>query len=562
MLIFPCAADKKPLTAHGFKNALEAETAQMVFGDPPSWGAPTGAANGFWVVDIDPAGLPWLAANEHRLGLPVRVPTPRGGWHLLYAYTQPVRSTAGRLAPGVDTRGDGGYVIWRLPEFKLPELALAPGWLYAPLVDAPREAGPATPTVDKERLAEALETLNPDMGYDEWLRIGMALHHEYGGAEAGFEAWLNWSAYGKKFVSASDLRSHWQSFSPGGGVTGLSLLQMEQAAPEDFPVVPIEQPAPDAKAVPLWTAKDLLAPHDAPPYLVDGMLEHGAEASLIGPSQSFKSLWALELGVCVAAGKPFFGRETTPGLVMYLCGEGAGSLRHRLQALRYARGLDFTDSPLVVLPRPLALSTPEGVQIVRNYIVEAEKHYAQNLRLLVIDTYGRYSSGEENAAEDLYRFFRAASACRGSATLLVVHHTGHGDATRGRGTSAWEQAVDTEFVAGIKDDTEIRVFENTKQKDGEPCAKQFFILAHARTDSTRIGRPVQSVVLEPTIYEASAASASKPTRAEQSILDALDKGEELPATSGATRAIAALVAKGTIEMKDGKLQKAGEFSEI
>jgi hypothetical protein len=554
MLIFPCSADKRPLTTRGFKDALEAEFARSIYGDPPSWGAPTGAVNGFWVVDVDPEGLPWLAANEHRIGQPVRIPTPRGGWHLLYAYTQPVRSSAGRLAPGVDTRGDGGYIIWRLPDFNFPALEVAPDWLIPP-VEAPREYT-AEPTVDKERLAEALETISPDVGYDEWCRVGMALHHEYGGSEAGFQTWLDWSAQGAKFKSIGDVRSHWQSFTPGGGITGLSLLQLEQAAPDDFPVVPIEAATEEAKnVVSLWTAKDLLAPHDSPPYLVDGLLEHGAEASLIGPSQSFKSLWALELGVSVATGAPFFGREAQQGLVMYLCGEGAGSLRHRLQALRYARGLDFSEAPFVVLPRPLALPTPEGVQLVKNHIAEAEKLYERKLALLIIDTYGRYSGGEENAAEDLYRFFRAASACRGSAALLVVHHTGHGDATRGRGTSAWEQAVDTEFVAGIKDGTEIRVFENTKQKDGETCAKQFFILAHARTDSTRVGRAVQSVVLESTIYQ---DPGPKLSAAEQQCLDALVEGT----CEANDRGVKSLVAKGILEVRDGKVYKAGEFSAV
>src|SRR5690606_5147916 len=173
-----------------------------------------------------------------------------------------------------------------------------------------------------------------------------------------------------------------------------------------------------------------------------------------------------------------------------------------LQALRYARDLDFSRAPCVVLPRPFALPPPEGVQRVRNRIAEGAKHSTCGLRLLIIDTFGRFTRGEEHVAGDLYKFFRAASACRGSAALLVVHHTGHGDATRGRGTSAWEQAVDTEFVASIKEDTETRVFTNTKQKDGEPAAPMYFRLAKHRTDSTRVGQLVTSVVLEPTVEAA------------------------------------------------------------
>jgi hypothetical protein len=354
---------------------------------------------------------------------------------------------------------------------------------------------------------------------------------------------------------------------------------MQQASVDDFPIVPVSyakidenQPISHMK---LWTARDMLEPHDAPPYLVDGLLEQSAEASLIGPSRSYKSLWALELGICVATGTAFFGRETTRGLVLYLCGEGAGGLRHRLQALRYARELEVADCPFVILPRPFALPTAEGVQLVRNYIGAAEQQFNCKLTLLIIDTFGRFNSGEENVAEDLYKFFRAASACRGQAALLVVHHTGHSDSTRGRGTSAWEQAVDTEFVASIKPDTDTRIFENTKQKDGEPATPMFFKLARHETDSTRVGRPVYSVVLDPTVIE---STIVKLGANEQIVLDTVvrmggvsvddivtEAAKQLPKPDGRDkrresmrRSLTSLVAKHTVEIRDECVYKAGD----
>jgi hypothetical protein len=41
-----------------------------------------------------------------------RVRTPSGGLHLLFAHPgEGTGTTAGRLGPKIDTRGDGGYVI-------------------------------------------------------------------------------------------------------------------------------------------------------------------------------------------------------------------------------------------------------------------------------------------------------------------------------------------------------------------------------------------------------------------------------------------------------------------
>lgn len=63
-------------------------------------------------------------------------------------------------------------------------------------------------------LSEALEALlasfEPDCSYEEWIRIGMAVHHETQGK--GFALWDAWSAKGGKYKGAADLRAHWASF--------------------------------------------------------------------------------------------------------------------------------------------------------------------------------------------------------------------------------------------------------------------------------------------------------------------------------------------------------------
>lgn len=79
---------------------------------------------GLLVVDLDPAkhgqpsGADTLAVLEEQAGqqLPATwtVGTPRGGRHLYYRQPnnrRPLGNTAGRLGPGIDTRGAGGYVV-------------------------------------------------------------------------------------------------------------------------------------------------------------------------------------------------------------------------------------------------------------------------------------------------------------------------------------------------------------------------------------------------------------------------------------------------------------------
>ena len=79
-------------------------------------GVVTGAVSGLVVLDIDPehggeASLERLQSQHFRLPTTVECRSGGGGRHLYFAHPGAfVRNKAG-LAPGVDLRGDGGYVV-------------------------------------------------------------------------------------------------------------------------------------------------------------------------------------------------------------------------------------------------------------------------------------------------------------------------------------------------------------------------------------------------------------------------------------------------------------------
>jgi hypothetical protein len=127
--IFPCKLDKSPLTPNGFYNA----TVGADYSRWPRVGVATGAVSGIDVIDIDPDGMVWLEANRYRLPLTREHQTPRGV-HLPLQHHPNMRNSNRRIAPGVDVRGDGGYVIWwpkeGYPVIDRP-LAPWPEWLVA-----------------------------------------------------------------------------------------------------------------------------------------------------------------------------------------------------------------------------------------------------------------------------------------------------------------------------------------------------------------------------------------------------------------------------------------------
>ena len=110
--------------------------------------------------------------------------------------------------------------------------APAPAWLVERLRVVPRKAparrDPSThATPDAARVHHALDAIpNADAAYDDWLKIGMALHSTQ--APWARDAWDAWSQQSGKYDAGKQDKA-WHSFQAEGGVTLGSLFQMAQA---------------------------------------------------------------------------------------------------------------------------------------------------------------------------------------------------------------------------------------------------------------------------------------------------------------------------------------------
>ena len=146
--VFPCGDDKAPLTLTGFKAAsTNPDEIRRMFANPRATmiGMPTGDVSGWVVVDVDvrdgAQGAAWLDAHTEDL-VPTRtVKTRSGGWHLYFTAVPGMRNSASKIAPNVDIRGNGGYVIVPpSPGYSMADPcgpADMPAWLIEAAMPAP-----------------------------------------------------------------------------------------------------------------------------------------------------------------------------------------------------------------------------------------------------------------------------------------------------------------------------------------------------------------------------------------------------------------------------------------
>ena len=253
------------------------------------------------------------------------------------------------------------------------------------------------------------------------------------------------------------------------------------------------EPAPPGLPLSVAFADELPETFTPPDELVEGVLTAGDGSVLYGDSNSGKTFFVIDMAAAVARGAQWMGRNTEPGLVVYLAAESPASVRGRLQAYQRHHGVRVPNFAIVQSPIDLFdgdADTEAVIAVVR----QLERQRGQKVRLIVGDTLARLSAGaNENAGQDMglvvRRFDRIRSAC--NAHFLLIHHSGKSAANGARGWSGIRAAVDTEIE--VTDSPTGRCAEITKQRD-------------LSTKGERIGFRLDTVTLGTTKWGAAATS--------------------------------------------------------
>ena len=253
-------------------------------------------------------------------------------------------------------------------------------------------------------------------------------------------------------------------------------------------------------------------------WLVDKLIPKSGVILAFGDPESCKSLWVQGMGYCIAAGLEYDGRATTQMKVVNYIGEGDEGLQPRYKALEIQHGCE-TDQ---------LFNSQEPAQFMDSvYTDEIIQDLLElgGVGLVVIDTLHRnFGNGDENSSKDFGLFMNNIDRLRKTVgcAVIIIHHSGHGDKSRSRGSSSIRASLDAEFCVTKKADYVTITCEKMKNF----ARSKMDLPLNYKIKEIQLDDDNTSVVLEPTAYSIT-KSKDTPTPRDYEILTHIKNALEL-----------------------------------
>lgn len=238
---------------------------------------------------------------------------------------------------------------------------------------------------------------------------------------------------------------------------------------------------------------DLLTQPDKDNWLIKNYLELDSTTLLYGASGSGKSFVAVDMACSIATGTSWQGHDTEEGAVFYIAGEGHSGFKKRFRAWQQQNNVTLQGKPLFLSQTTIGLPDEAGLNKLIHEIDLLVAETGHKPKLIILDTLARCLIGDENFAKDIGGFIKALDTLRlrYGCCVLTVHHTGHNETTRARGSSALKAAMDTELsLNDTKGTIELSI---TKQKNHEAPAS-----LHFKLEQIDLGNDINSAVITST----------------------------------------------------------------
>lgn len=242
-------------------------------------------------------------------------------------------------------------------------------------------------------------------------------------------------------------------------------------------------------------------------WLVEDIVPLGEITLVYGDSGTGKSFDMFDMGMAVARGQTFNGRNVEPGLVVYVAAEAGKGFAKR----KIAYAIQHQLEPAEPLPFYLCTKRPnfflddnDAIALIAE-IKAVAKTYNVPLRLIVIDTLSALAPGmNENASQDVSMVRRRLVMLQDEfeAAIVLVHHKPKGGSTpRGHGslTADFETTIEFETLQDVKtpEGKTIHKAIVRKQREGKSGISWSFTLPVIEVGKNKWGNPETSCVVQP-----------------------------------------------------------------
>jgi len=470
--VFPCSPSAKhPITQHGFKDATT-DPAQI-----EQWWAQYPLANvgiateGLLVIDIDGIDNSWPGEPEQAADLASAgaiALTPRDGRH--YIFRRPDgkawKCSTGKIAPGIDIRTDGGYIVvapsktkdgaytWAPglelddPPERLPE---PPAWLTLLLDNLPHKTssfGSDGNTIPEGIRNDALTSLAGHMRRIGMTRAEIAAalrqinkdrcipplpQHEVEGIATSV------AKYTPDQIATAMAEGHWDQLIRG---------QIPQLAPVSLADLITNYP-------------DLRKP------VIHGLLRQGETMNIIAAPKIGKSWLVTDLALSIATGRPWLETfETDPGNVLIIDNElHSETSAHRIPQVAAARRIDLAEVSQRVYVQNLR-GHWQDIFSLGAYFRSLE---AGRYRVVILDAMYRLmprdaDENDNGTMSSVYNAIDRYADLLGCCFVLIHHSTkgsqsGKAITDVGAGAGAQSRATDTHLILRPHEENDVVVLE-------------------------------------------------------------------------------------------------------
>jgi len=371
-----------------------------------------------------------------------------------------------------------------------------------------------------EEIIALLSYIDPDIDYDNWTKVGMALYRHYRGDSKGLILWTDWSKNGHKF-EAHIMNNKWNSFRTERitklGIPTIAMLARKGGADlskiaKEFKhsqtdLLEVYTPDTPKSETRFFYADEYTDTLEQPNWIIKHILERDCLAMMYGASGVGKSYVTIDMMCSVAHGHDYHGHPTKPAIVVYMAGEGARGIAARIKAWHQFHDLK-PNRNLIITNQIVDMSDANDIKQACD---ELHSMGITAPAMIILDTLARSSGAlDENNTKDMNIFVKNCDAIRiamNGATVMPIHHSGKVQESGARGSSVLRAAMDVELV--VEQDNGIKL-ASTKMKEGEPFQPLFFNFQRINFEQVdEDGEQLHSAVLIPQ-DEQTTASHQKP----------------------------------------------------